>query len=110
MSPQGREARAQRTQETGGRLMRIVYLMPGAGGAFHCENCLRDAGRIAGGIMDGDHRDVYLASSRVWLVRRARDGPRSTSSPISQPRSLAITGHFALSAKTMLLSAWLRVS
>jgi glycosyltransferase involved in cell wall biosynthesis len=26
--------------------MRIVYLMPGAGGTFYCENCLRDAGLI----------------------------------------------------------------
>ena len=26
--------------------MRIVYLMPGAGGSFYCENCLRDAALI----------------------------------------------------------------
>ena len=26
--------------------MRIVYLMPGAGGTFYCENCLRDAALI----------------------------------------------------------------
>ena len=28
--------------------MRIVYLMPGAGGTCYCENCLRDAGLIHG--------------------------------------------------------------
>ena len=28
--------------------MRIVYLMPGAGGTFYCQNCLRDAGLIRG--------------------------------------------------------------
>lgn len=26
--------------------MRIVHLMPGAGGTFYCENCLRDAGLL----------------------------------------------------------------
>ncbi len=26
--------------------MRIIYLMPGAGGSFYCENCLRDAALI----------------------------------------------------------------
>jgi len=26
--------------------MRIAYLMPGAGGTFYCENCLRDAGLV----------------------------------------------------------------
>ena len=27
--------------------MRVVQLVPGSGGTFYCENCLRDAGLVA---------------------------------------------------------------
>jgi len=26
--------------------MKIIYLVPGAGNLFYCENCLRDSGRV----------------------------------------------------------------
>ena len=58
--------------------MRLVYLMPGAGGTFYCENCMRDAGLIRA-LTDMGHQPLMVP---LYLPLQIDDRGGLRESPI----------------------------
>ena len=58
--------------------MRIVQLVPGSGGTFYCENCLRDAGLVAA-LREAGHQILMVP---LYLPLAADGAEELTDTPL----------------------------
>jgi len=63
--------------------MRIVQIVPGAGGSFYCENCLRDAG-LVGALRAAGH-EVLLVPLYLPLAADGAEAPADGAAPADAP-------------------------